>query len=343
MNKNPKHKKLIWQIPFLIILIIGTVFVISQQRNTPYQQNKGMIFGTVYAITYQNDKDLHKDILSLLHKIDTSLSTFNSASIISKINSNQQVETDKYFDQVYESAQKIAAETNGAFDITVAPLVNAWGFGFKKDSLPDKRHVDSLRQMVGYQKVTLHNHRIIKKDPRVMLDCSSIAKGYACDVIAEMFRSKDVKNFMINIGGEIITSGISPKRIPWKIGINKPVDDPTNQNNEIQEIINARNTAMATSGNYRNFYYKNGKKFAHTIDPKSGYPIQHSLLSATVLAPTCMLADAYATAFMVLGIEEAKKLLEKHSELMALFIYCDHNGKNQVWYSPNLENKLAQP
>lgn len=155
-----------------------------------------------------------------------------------------------------------------------------------------------------------------------MLDCSAIAKGYGSDVVARYLRSKGITNFMIEIGGEIVTSGKSEKRLPWKIGVTKPTDDSLNTNQELETVLNVTDKAMATSGNYRNFYYKGGKKYAHTIDPKTGYPVQHSLLSSTVLASNCATADAYATAFMVLGIDKAKVVLQKHPELMAYFIYA---------------------
>lgn len=196
-------------------------------------------------------------------------------------------------------------------------------------------------QFIGYEKVSLIGKGIKKSNPKVMLDCSAIAKGYGTDVVARFLKKNDIQNFMVEIGGEIVVSGISESRSPWKIGVNKPVEDKGNENSEIQAILNITNKAMATSGNYRNFYYKGGKKYAHTIDPKTGYPVQHSLLSSTVLANDCATADAYATAFMVMGMEKAKKILENHKELLAYFIYSDHQGKLKVWCSPKLEKKLS--
>jgi thiamine biosynthesis lipoprotein len=147
---------------------------------------------------------------------------------------------------------------------------------------------------------------------------------------------------MVEIGGEIVSSGVNAQRLPWKIGVTKPTDDSLSEKGEIQSVLNVTDQAMATSGNYRNFYYKGGKKYAHTIDPKTGYPVQHSLLSATVLAKDCATADAYATSFMVLGIEKAKEVLAKHPELMAYFIYSDSTGHNAVWYSPSLKDKVKE-
>jgi thiamine biosynthesis lipoprotein len=246
------------------------------------------------------------------------------------------------FLDVYKLAMSISKETDGAFDITVAPLVNAWGFGFKNGIEPSKQQVDSLMQIIGYQKVTLEKGKISKTDDRIMLDCSAIAKGYGTDVVAKLLRSKGVNNFMIEIGGEIVTSGLNPDQKPWRVGISKPEDDVQGAGQEVQSIVAITDKAMATSGNYRNFYYKGGKKYAHTIDPKTGYPVQHSILSATVFANTCAVADAYATSFMVMGVEKAKQVLAQHPELMAYLIYSDQDGKNAVWYSPSLKNKIQQ-
>lgn len=337
-----KKKSLTWQLPFLILLIVGTVLIIRQQQNTPYQTNKGLIFGTLYSITYQYDQDLNDEILAVLNQVDNSLSPFNEKSIITKINNNEPVTPDKMFVEVFQLAKKISTETNGAFDITVAPMVNAWGFGFKNGTSPTKEAIDSIKGIVGFEKVKYEDGKVIKQDPRITLDCSAIAKGYGCDMVAHLFRQKDIKNFMIEIGGEVVTSGISEKRIPWKIGVTKPTEDSLSTNQELQTVINITDMAMATSGNYRNFYYKNGKKYAHTINPKTGYPVQHNILSATVLAKDCATADAYATSFMVLGLDKAKSILDNHPELMAYFIYSDSKGRNAVWFSPSMKGKVIE-
>ena len=208
---------------------------------------------------------------------------------------------------------------------------------------PNKKVIDDLRKIVGYQKVKLtSDNHIQKQDPRIMLDCSAIAKGYGCDVVARLLSKKGINDYMIEIGGEIVTKGINQKQQPWRIGVNKPTEDSLNTNQELQTVLNVTDIAMATSGNYRNFYYKNGKKYAHTIDPKTGYPVQHSLLSATVLAKNCATADAYATSFMVMGLEKAKEILRQHSELMAYLIYTNDDGKTEVWYSPSLKEKILE-
>lgn len=333
---------MIWQVSFLLLLIIGTVVVIVQQRNTPYQHNEGFVFGTMYHITYQYDKDLQQQIEAEMKKVDNALSTFNKQSVISLVNQNKPVVLDDMFTDVFTMAERISEDTDGAFDITVAPMVNAWGFGFKAGTPPTPHAIDSLKAIVGYRKVRLDKGKIVKQDPRTMLDCSAIAKGYGVDVVADYLRKQGVKNFIVEIGGEIVSSGISEKRLPWKIGVTKPTDDSLSQDQELQTVLNVTDRAMATSGNYRNFYYKDGKKYAHTIDPKTGYPVQHSILSATVLADRCATADAYATSFMVMGLEKTKAVAARHPELMVYIIYANEKGQNQVWYSPTMKEKIIE-
>lgn len=338
---NNRKKRLLWQIPFLVFLIVGTIIIIRQQHNMPYQKCTGSIFGTVYHITYQYDDDLQADLVAKMQEVDSALSMFNENSIISMINRNERNQPNEMFLKVFEMAQQISDDTYGAFDITVGPLVNAWGFGFKQSELPSRRTVDSLRTIVGYHKIHVKNRQIVKQDPRITLDCSAIAKGYAVDVVAKLLDDKGIDNYMVEIGGEIATRGISEKRVPWKIGVTKPTDDPMQEGGELQTVINVTDKCMATSGNYRNFYYKNGKRYAHTIDPKTGYPVQHNILSATVLSNKCARADAYATAFMVMGLDSAQKVLERNPDLMAYLIY-DEKGENHVWYSPALKEKIQK-
>lgn len=313
-----------WQLPFLTLLIVGTVLIIRQQRAEPYQHNKGFVFGTVYSITYQSPRDLQAEIEAELKKVDLEFSMFNDSSTVARQNRGEKVSHSPMYQEVYQLAQTVSQETGGAFDITVAPLVNAWGFGFKHEQLPTHQQVDSLLKI------------------RNQLDFSAIAKGYGSDAVARLLERHNVRNFMVEIGGEVVTRGISEKRVPWKIGVTRPTDDSLSVSTELQTVLNVTDVAMATSGNYRNFYYKGGRKYAHTIDPKTGYPVQHSLLSATVLAKDCAVADAYATAFMVLGVERAKTVLERHPELMAYFIFTTDDGQTDVWFSPSLREKIEQ-
>ena len=338
-NKSAGRRRA-WLAAMLAVLTAAIMVVVRNQRAEPYRHASGAIFGTVYNITYQSHKDLSAGIRERLEQVDASLSPFNSRSVISAVNRNERATPDSMFTSVFNKAQEVSRETGGAFDITVAPLVNLWGFGFKDGSTPTRSAVDSIRRIIGYEKVRLQGGRVVKADPRVMLDCSAIAKGYGCDMVAALLRDNGIGNFMIEIGGEIVTSGISEKRLPWKIGVTKPDDDRLGAGGGIQTVINVTDKAMATSGNYRNFYYKDGKKYAHTIDPHTGYPVQHNILSATVLADDCATADAYATAFMVLGLEKSQEVLASHPELMAYFICASGGRQDSVWYSPSLRDKI---
>lgn len=342
-NKTKTLKK--WHLPFLLFLIIGTYLAIARKeeaKDIPFQYCEGAIFGTVYHATYQCDSSLNGKILEELQAVDQSLSMFNPNSTISQINSGKSNETDSLLRTIFHIAREVSQATDGAFDITVAPLVNAWGFGFKHGALPDSLQVDSLRQLIGWNRISLKDNKFFREDPRMIIDLSAVAKGFGSDCVAQIFRKHGINNFMIEIGGEVVTSGVSPKAKAWRIGVNKPQEDSTSTSNELQTILQMNNCAMATSGNYRNFYIDNGRKIAHTIDPKTGYPVQHSILSSTVIAPTCAIADAYATAFMVLGLEKSLQVLDKHPELMAYFIHTDKEGNYQVWKSPGIEALIAQ-
>ena len=237
---------------------------------------------------------------------------------------------------------EISCETNGAFDITVAPLANAWGFGFKKGTFPDSIMIDSLLQITGYEKVKMDNGKVIKQDSRTMLSCSAVAKGYSVDVIAQLLDRKGIKNYMVDIGGEVVVKGKNPSKGLWRIGINKPVDDSLAVNQDLQTILEISDLGLATSGNYRNYYYKDGKKYAHTIDPRTGYPVQHSILSSTVIAKDCMTADALATAFMVMGLEEAEAFCKANPEIDAYFIYSGENGEFNTFYTEGMKKYIAK-
>lgn len=332
------NKNLKWQLPFLVILIVGTVLILRKQA--PYQTNEGMVFGTIYKITYQSKENLKPEIEATLQKVDNSLSPFNKQSVITHVNNNENMEVDSLFTQVFQLSKEISEETHGAFDITVAPLVNAWGFGFKNATNVTDAVIDSLQEFVGIDKIDLVNGKIVKKDPRVILDCSAIAKGYGVDCVARLLDSKGVKNYMIDIGGELVMKGKNPKMETWRIGINKPIDDSLSVNQELQTVLEITDVGLATSGNYRNFYYKDGKKYAHTIDPRTGYPIQHNILSSTVVAKDCATADAYATSFMVLGLDSAKTICNAHPELDAYFIYTKEDGTTDIYFTEGMKRYL---
>lgn len=323
-----------WHYPFLVFLIVATVIILAENK-PEYRTSQGAVFGTTYHITYNHNADLSTDITRVLKDVDNSLSTFNANSTISLVNKNMQVELDSMFLYVFHLAQHVAETTSGAFDITVAPAVNAWGFGFKNAETIDNDLIDSLKQIVGYQMVKEENGAIVKEDNRIMLDCSAIAKGFGCDVVATLFDSIGIADYMVEIGGEIVVKGLNSKGSDWRIGISKPTDDSLATETELQTVLELSDRAMATSGNYRNFYYKDGKKYAHTINPATCRPVDHNLLSVTVLAENCAVADAYATAMMVLGLERSLELCKKLENVDAYFIYQDNEGVIQICTTPD--------
>ncbi len=307
-----------------------------------YVYNEGFIHGTIYHIVYEHPegKDLKTAIEEEMQHFDQSLSTFLPTSVISRINQNDpNVKTDHFFETVFQKSQEIAEITDGAFDITVAPLVNAWGFGFKHKEKITLVLIDSLLKTVGWQKVTLENGRLIKENAHTMLDASAIAKGYSVDIVGQFLEKQGCKNYMVEIGGEVVSRGKNEKGEWWRIGINKPKDDAP-FNAKLHAIVQLENRGLATSGNYRNFYIEGGKRYAHTINPKTGYPVQHSLLSATVLANDCMTADGYATAFMVMGLDKAIAIVKNDPELEAFFIYSGKNGTYKTWQSSGFKGQL---
>ena len=319
-----------WHYPFLAFLIIGTILILTHSRSEAkpeYRTAQGLVFGTSYHITYLYNADLQEDIEQTLALVDNALSMFNPESTISEVNRSESVSVDDtLFLKVFRRAMEISDLTCGAFDITVAPAVNAWGFGFKHAENIRQATIDSLLEITGYRKIHETDGMIVKDDPRIMLDCSAIAKGFGSDMVAGMLRSKGINDFMVEIGGEIVLSGQNPKGKLWNIGISKPVDDSLSVSSELQTVIPITDIAMATSGNYRNFYVKDGRKYAHTIDPHTCQPVSHNLLSATVFAPDCATADALATSMMVMGLDSAQALLSRHPEIQAYLIYQTPDG-----------------
>lgn len=329
-----------WHYPFLAFLIIGTILILSKSKqaaNPEYRTAQGMVFGTRYNITYLHNADLKPDIEYTLALVDSALSMFNPQSTISAVNNSESIQvTDTMFLKVYRRAMEISDWTDGAFDITVAPAVNAWGFGFKHAESIKQTTIDSLIEITGYRKIHEQDGLITKDDSRIMLDCSAIAKGFGSDMVAAMLRSKGINDYMVEIGGEIVLSGHNPKGKNWNIGISKPVDDSLSVNNELQTVISVTDIAMATSGNYRNFYVKDGRKYAHTINPHTCTPVSHNLLSATVFAADCATADALATSMMVMGLDSAQALCTRHPEIQAYFIYQAADGTLSTTATPGL-------
>jgi thiamine biosynthesis lipoprotein len=319
----------------LFLFALAAFFLFYEfPKDKEYQHRDGFIFGTVYSVTYSNpeSKDLSAAITRALDDVNNSLSMFNKQSTIAKVNNNEVVQLDSLFLTVWNVGQEVSRSTDGAFDMTVAPLVDLWGFGLKNREIVTDAEVDSLRQYVGYDLVQLEDGLLRKTYPQMRIDAGAIAKGYACDVVADTLEAYGCTDFCIEIGGELVVKGHNSKGVNWHIAINKPVEDSTCVNSEIQEVVELTNCGMATSGNYRNYYELDGKRYSHTIDPRSGYPVRHNLLSATIVAPDCMTADAWATACMVAGLDKAKEWIEANDDLKGYLIY-EENGEMITWRS----------
>lgn len=337
-----KTKKLsLVTLAFLLALISCTQGG-KNAGNAPYQFHQGEIFHTSYHIKYAYARSLQPEILAELERFEQSLNPFRENSIISKINNNTTVKPDSMFLDVFRKAMEVSHISGGKFDITASPLINAWGFGFKNTDSITPAIIDSLRQFVGYEKIGIGaDGYIVKSDPRVQLNTSSISKGYSCDLVARLLDSYGIENYMVEIGGEVVAKGMNDKGECWRIGIDKPIDDTTGMQHDIQTILSLCDKALATSGNYRNFYVKDGKKYAHTIDPQTGYPSEQDILGATVIADDCMTADAFATAFMAMGLEKSKEIAPMVEGLHYYFIFAKPDGTLGVAFSDGFEVLFA--
>ncbi|MDR1723084.1 MAG: FAD:protein FMN transferase [Tannerella sp.] len=323
-------------------ILIGIVMLSSCNETAQYYEESGSVFHTLYHIKYQAPEPLTEKIDAELQAFNLTFNPFNPNSMISKVNRNEDVELNDRFINVFEKAMEVSENSGGAFDVTVSPLINLWGFGFGKAEEVTQDKIDSIMTFVGYRKIRIENRRIIKDDRRIELNFSAIAKGFASDVIAGLLEREMVENYMVEIGGEVVAKGKNPRGECWNIGINKPENDSTGFANQIERIISlCGRKGLATSGNYRNYYIKDGKKYAHTIDPKTGYPSENTILSATIVAPDCMTADAYATAFMSLGREAALEMANKLPDVEYLIITAkEETGGYEIEYSQGLRRML---
>ena len=313
-----------------------------ETANYTFHHEIGEIFTTDFNIRYEYNRSLREEILAEFEKFNNSLNPFRPHSIISKVNRNEAVELDSFFVTVFQKAMEVSAKTGGAFDITVSPLVNAWGFGFENIDNVTPEVIDSLRQFVGFEKIRINADGLIEKDdPRVQLNMSAIAKGYAADVIANLLRRHGVENFMVNIGGDLVAQGKSQRGDCWRIELLQPIFDATGLISVRDRVLSICDKALVTSGNYRNFRIIDGKKVWHTIDPRTGFPSEQNILSATVIANNAITADAFATAFMVLGIEKSKELAKTIPGLYFYFTYARPDGSFGVTYSDGFEQFFA--
>lgn len=330
----------------ILFALVGLlIFVACTPKKSEYLKIAGYAQGTSYHITYENskNKDYTQDIDSILKAFDKSLSIYDSTSIISRINNNDPaVEADDWFIDVFNTSARVNQVSNGAFDITVGPVVNAWGFGSGTIAKHDTAYIDSLLQFVGMDKVRLEGRKVIKTYPGVKIDVNAIAQGYSVDVVCDFFKEKGIKNYLVEIGGEVRGKGTNAKNAYWHIGIDRPKDGNIIPGEELQAIIEINDKALATSGNYRKFFVEQGVKYAHTIDPKTGFPARNTLLSATVVCDNCTDADAYATSFMVLGVEKSKEMLSRLKGVEVYFVYSNAQGDYEIYESEGMKKMIVE-
>jgi len=329
---------------FLTVVAFLLLINCNQEKNKTIRI-AGNAQGTTWQITWlsENNSNYKEAIDSILKRIDLSLSTYVPTSIISRINKNDTgVIVDDYFMAVFNKSIEVSEKTKGLFDVTVAPVINAWGFGFTKKAAIDSAMIDSLLNFVGYKMVQLEGKKLVKEKSQSMLDFNAIAQGYTVDVLASFIESKGITNYLVELGGEVKAKGKKNNDKNWTVGIDQPNEIPTD-GRPLKAIVKLNDRALATSGNYRKFYIEDGKKYAHIIDPYTGYPAKHNLLSATVLAADCMTADAYATAFMVMGLEKSKQFLAASKELqLEVFFIYDEKGVWKTYSSETLKQWIEE-
>ncbi len=331
---------------FIVLLSFLTLLSCKDKSDEGiYLKIQGFTQGTTYVITYQSEDSININpmIDSLLHDFDMSLSTYIPNSIISLMNSNDSfVVADQLFTEVWNESFRVYEITDGLFDITVGPLINAWGFGPGMKLEMDSMVIDSLMQYVGMNKISLVGGRVIKEYPEIQMDVNAIAQGYSVDIVAKFLKGMDINNFLINIGGEIRCAGKNPGGNQWKIGVDKPIFGNLISTQDYQVILELNDLSMASSGNYRKYYEVDGKKIVHTLDPKTGYTKMNQLLGATILTADCMTADALATACMVMGPGKAKEFISGLKGVEAYFVLSDDDGIYQEWYTPGLARMISK-
>jgi FAD:protein FMN transferase len=305
------------------LMLTSILFMLISCTSREYRTIDGFTQGTTYHIAYSDEAEMPLDemVEHLLALIDNSLSVYNKESIVSKVNRGEDVEIDTLFLNVFNRSLEINKMSDGLFDVSASPVFNVWGFGFKNRESVTREKIDSARSLSGMDKFRIEGMRVVKNITGAELNFNAIAQGYSADVIASHFDKIGVKNYLIEIGGEIFCKGVNPKGKRWSVGIDKPIDGNNIQGEDIQDVLLMQNRGLATSGNYRKFYEEDGEKFSHSINPITGYPARNSLLSATVTAPDAMTADAYATWFMVAGLEKAIEIIESNPDIEGYLIY----------------------
>lgn len=308
------------------IFIILSFLLISCAKQPQKINYSGITQGSYFSITYYDEGNRHfeTEIDSIFREVDNAVSLWNENSIIRKVNRNEDIVVNQIFKDNFEWARKASEFSDGAFDATIGPLVSAWGFHYKKELEMTPAIVDSIRQLVGYQKVQIVDDRVVKENPNMTLDFNAVAQGYTTDLIGKFLETKGVYNYLVDVGGEIYAKGTKPNGEMWTIGIEKPAENFDSER-AVQITLELKDKGIVTSGNYRKYIEKGGVRYSHSIDPKMGYPVEHSLLSATVIADNASWADCLATICMIVGKEKASKLLEGQG-IEAYFIFVDEDG-----------------
>lgn len=330
----------------ILVLLLLLIMVYSCRKTLTFDSFRGFAQGTTYNIVFGNSgkvdpQELKSEVEKLLKEFDMSLSLYIDSSLLSRVNRNEDVLVDNYFAEAFSLSAEISALTDGAFDITVGPLVKAWGFGPDVHRDFSESNLDSLLKLIGMEKVRIENNRVVKTDPDIKFDFNAIAQGYSVDVVSAFLDSRGIKNSLVEIGGEVRAKG-DKNGIMWRIGIDRPEDNNNMPGNNLQAVISLKDRSLVTSGNYRKFYVENGVKYSHTIDPRTGYPARNTLLSATILADDCATADGIATACMVMGKDKTVEFLGEHPEYDAFLIYSDENGNFMTWSTDNLKKFISQ-
>ncbi len=329
------------RISVVIIALVIALGGCGRASKTPveeYRQVEGMIWNTVYHVTYKGPEQLEDSILNVLEKVGASLNVFDDNSLVSRVNRQDSTSVDTDFIKVYTASVRINKLTGGAFDPTLSPLITAWGFGKGHRPTADTARIDSIMKFVGIGKTRLGMDAIIKEDSRIQFNFSAIAKGYGCDCVGEMLSRNGVADWLVEIGGEIAARGKSPSDCDWQVSVDKPETQKDTVMHNSQCVIAFTGMGMATSGNYRNFHTDSqGRNFGHTISATTGRPVATDVISATVLARTSMEADALATSFMSMGSSKSIPLINK-LRLPAMLIFSD----NTVWMSGRFRNMIVK-
>ena len=309
------------------LLFMGLVLLVSCVKQPQKMVLQGLVQGSYYAITYYDEegRNFQQEIDSIFHAVDMSVNLWVDSSVICKVNRNEEVALDQIFIDNFEIAQRAAAISNGYFDPTISPLVAAWGFSAKTGDTITPQLVDSLKQLVDYRKVRIEDDKLIKENPAMKLDFNAIAQGYTTDLVGAMLDAKGIKSYIVDVGGEIFARGTKPDGKPWVVGIEKPAADWDSER-VVQQRVELEDKGIVTSGSYRKYVERDGKRYSHCIDPMTGYPVEHNLLSATVIAENATWADALASVCMVMGMEHSLELIKTLEGVEVFYIFVnDHN------------------